>query len=238
MELFYTTQIQFPDFYLQGEEAIHCIKSLRKDINDRIHFTDGLGNCYDGIITHTDKKKNIVTGKIEKQKTYTKTLSLGLCIAPTKNTDRMEWLIEKATELGVSEVQWIVTHHSQRKNISLERMQRIAIAAMKQSLQCFLPVIHPIEPFSEWLQKQNNIQGVIGYCGEIEKTALNMITHSDIETQNSFWICIGPEGDFTRNETEQAVHKGLIPVSIGSHRLRTETAVLTALAHFYLIDNQ
>jgi 16S rRNA (uracil1498-N3)-methyltransferase len=232
MELFYTTQIDYPHLYLQNEEAIHCIKSLRKNIHDNVHATDGAGNSYYGHITHIDKKNNIVTVRIENQECKQKMQNLGLCIAPTKNIDRMEWLVEKATELGISEIQWIVTQHSQRKNISTERMHRIAVAAMKQSLQYFLPKICDIQNFSEWLQKHRQIQGIIGYCGDMEKKPVHIVQKplvSDI-----FWICIGPEGDFTQNEVEQALNVGLTTVSIGTHRLRTETAALTALAYFYL----
>ncbi len=233
MELFYTTDIDFPYLYLQHEEAIHCIKSLRKNIGDYIHITDGLGNHYYGIITQIERKKDIVTVHAQKQQNFNKSQNLGLCIAPTKNIDRMEWLIEKAVELGVSQIQWIITERSQRKTIPLERMQRIAISAMKQSLQYFLPNFYPIINFSSWLEQQKILQGVIGYCGEdIDKKPLNTLQITN--KQNTYWICIGPEGDFTQNEVKQSLNTGLIPVSIGTHRLRTETAALTAISYFYL----
>lgn len=233
MELFYTTKVEPAYFYLEGEEAIHCIKSLRNGTGSTIHASDGEGNYYYGTITHTDKKKNTVTAIIESQEKKRRTQHLGLCIAPTKNADRMEWLVEKAVELGISEIQWIVTQHSHRKTIPMERMNRIAIAAMKQSLQYFLPKIHEIQTFSQWMQEETRIQGIIGYCGNMVKKPLYSIEKPT--DQDIYWICIGPEGDFTQSEAEYATHKGLIPVSIGTHRLRTETAALSAISYFYLL---
>lgn len=234
MELFYSSDVQISQLCLHADEAIHCIKALRKNIGDILHVTDGKGSYYQAEIIDIDKTKNKVKATIQKQETYIQATKIGLCIAPTKNIDRMEWLVEKAVELGVCEIQWVITQHSYRKNIALERMQRIAVAAMKQSVQYFLPILHDIQPFLHWLESQNVIQGSIGYCGDIKKQSLDTIVLPSHEV--TYWICIGPEGDFTQNEVQQAIQKGLVPISIGKHRLRTETAALTALSYLYLLS--
>ncbi|MCS7076015.1 MAG: 16S rRNA (uracil(1498)-N(3))-methyltransferase [Bacteroidia bacterium] len=233
MELFYTTDIQPPYLFLHGTEAAHCIKVLRKAPQQHIFITNGLGTQYQCIITEIDRKKNIVCAYIEQTQRSEPLTKIGLCVAPTKNTDRMEWLIEKAIELGISQVQWVVTRYSQRESISLERMQRIAIAAMKQSLRCFLPVMHNILPFLSWINNHAVLSGVIGYCGEeIPKAPLCEIKIPP--NSHTFWICIGPEGDFTQDEVRVALEKGLSVVSMGSNRLRTETAALAAISYYYL----
>lgn len=237
MDLFYATDIQPPYLYLHHEEAIHCLKSLRKTINEPIYATDGMGTAYECIITAIDKRRNVVQAYIQKQSKHVLPFQVGLCVAPTKSIDRMEWLLEKAVELGISQVQWVITSHSERKTISVERMRRIAVAAMKQSLRYFLPTIYEIIPFQEWIDKNPHLSGVIGYCGnEIPKQFLYSVQKP--KDADIFWICIGPEGDFTQNEVKKAIEKGLVAISLGNHRLRTETAALTVLSYYYILNLQ
>jgi 16S rRNA (uracil1498-N3)-methyltransferase len=228
MELFFSKEIFKDHLYLKIEESGHCIKVLRKVNGDVIQVLDGKGNLYKGPIEIENKNKPV--------KVWIQTVDyfdpvrfqsgFQLIIAPTKNTDRMEWLVEKAVEMGVKTIDFIQCEHSERTNLRLDRIEKIAIAALKQSKQYWLPHITVPTPFKNYLEAlEPNKNSYIAHCANSEKTEFG----SKPLAQNCR-ILIGPEGDFSESEITMAIEKGFQPVSLGNSRLRTETAALYACA--------
>ena len=231
MQLFYLPEIK-DTCYLDEAESRHCIKVLRLKQGDTIYLTDGKGFFYLAKISDTNPKhcQLIITQKEEEQKT--RNYQLHIAIAPTKNIDRFEWFLEKVTEIGVDEITPIVTENSERKVVKLERLEKIVISAMKQSLKATKPIIHPIINFKDFIGHETNAQKYIGHCYEGDKKEL---IHS-ISTKEKHIVLIGPEGDFSLSEVEEAIAKGFQPVSLGNSRLRTETAGIVA-CHTLAIKN-
>jgi 16S rRNA (uracil1498-N3)-methyltransferase len=155
---------------------------------------------------------------------------LHIAVAPTKMNERFEWFLEKATEIGVREITPLLCDHSERKVINHERFEKIMVAAMKQSNQVFLPVLHPLKTFTSFLEEQHKGGLYIAHCYEHDKKTL----HSVLPAQTNATILIGPEGDFSEKEVKTALEKNVIPVSLGHTRLRTETAALVATHTFIL----
>jgi 16S rRNA (uracil1498-N3)-methyltransferase len=209
MQLFY---IQNPEseIILSAEESKHATKVLRKKEGDILNFTNGKGYFYKAKITVADTRKCrlqvVSTEQKEKQHNY----HLHIAIAPTKNMDRYEWFLEKATEIGVDEITPIICHHSERKVIKTERCNRILLSAMKQSLKFHLP-------------KLNEGNKYIAHCEEGNKTELK-----EKKKEKRTLILIGPEGDFSPSEIELALQNQFKAVSLGTSRLRTETAGIIA----------
>jgi 16S rRNA (uracil1498-N3)-methyltransferase len=226
MQLFYSNNIQEEVAYLDANDSGHCIKTLRHKQGDRLHFTDGNGGLYEGIINEPDPKKCQL-------KIITKTFSdpdpayhLHIAIAPTKNTDRFEWFVEKATEIGVSEITPLVCRHSERKKLRTDRLERIALAAMKQCLKTWKPKINDITSFKDFMSDEiSKTQKLIAHLVDENPEFL----FSSILKNSKYLVLIGPEGDFSQEELEVAINKGFKPVSLGNSRLRTETAgIVTA----------
>jgi len=230
MELFYD-----PAFTGQGilceSESKHCINVLRHKVDDIITIADGKGHYFTGkIITAHHKRceiEHIETVKHSKPK-----VSIHLAVAPTKNMDRLEWLVEKATELGISEITPLLCHHSERKKIRIDRIERIAIAAMKQSLKAFAPVVNELTSFDTFIKQIEANNSYIAHCYDSEKQSLKK-TYSQEE---DLTLLIGPEGDFSKQEVELALAHGSKPVSLGSSRLRTETAGVVAVHTIHLMN--
>lgn len=225
---------------LPKEEADHVVRVLRLQVGATVQLTDGKGSLYDAELTEISKKKCafrvLNCHKIEK----TWRGSVEMAVAPTKNIDRMEWFVEKATEIGIDTITFLNCQFSERRNINHERLERIAIAAMKQSHKAQLPLIHEMQDFSSWVQSQSSEGGrYIAHCYQdhdiIEnvKKVFLMDALQKQEEQHTV-ILIGPEGDFSINEVKLAIQKDFIPVSLGQSRLRTETAALSALFMFNL----
>ncbi|WP_430811819.1 MULTISPECIES: 16S rRNA (uracil(1498)-N(3))-methyltransferase [unclassified Carboxylicivirga] len=230
MELFYD-----PEFTGQGilneAESKHCINVLRHQVGDEITVANGKGQYYKCRIAQAHPKKCALE-LIETTHFDKPTHSLHLAVAPTKSIDRFEWLIEKAMELGLDEITPLLCHHSERKKVRTDRIERVVIAAMKQSLKAHLPKINELTPFDTFLKSKDNTTGYIAHCYNSEKQALKTAyrPHSDCI------ICIGPEGDFSEDEIEAALRHEFIPVSLGQSRLRTETAGLIACHTIHLIN--
>jgi 16S rRNA (uracil1498-N3)-methyltransferase len=150
---------------------------------------------------------------------------LHLAVAPTKSNDRFEWFIEKATEIGITEITPVICAHSERKMVKLERLERVAVAAMKQSLGCWLPTINKAVNFNDFIKMQQtaDFKG-IAHCTETEKQSLGKL----LQSGQDCLLLIGPEGDFSDQEIDQAIDQGYRPVSLGTKRLRTETAAIVA----------
>lgn len=212
---------------LSETEARHAIKVLRLSIGDEIELTDGKGNGYKGIIEEANPKNCIVQINGLLTHSQQRNYHLHIAIAPTKNMDRMEWFVEKATEMGVDEVSFIQCHHSERKVLKMERLERIAISAMKQSLKFTLPTLNTLQSFSNFIQQDfANTQKFIAHLEEGNKQLLS----NSLNSKQNYLILIGPEGDFSPEEITLSLQKGFSAVSLGNSRLRTETAGMFATA--------
>lgn len=229
MQLFYCPDISGKNIELPTEEAQHCLRVLRKEVGDTIQLTDGKGFFYEALITGS-------TGKHCSVEILSSTViekpwkgHLHLALAPTKNMDRMEWLVEKATEIGVDEISFLHTRYSERKVIKTERIEKIVLSAMKQSLKAELPVVHEMVDFHRFLQTHTATQRFIAHCQDLPKK--NLV---QIPTADSSILLIGPEGDFSTEEIERALSLGYEGVSLSDSRLRTETAALVGLHTLHL----
>jgi 16S rRNA (uracil1498-N3)-methyltransferase len=222
MQLFY---IQNPEseIILSAEESKHATKVLRKKEGDILNFTDGKGYFYKAKITVADTRKCrlqvVSTEQKEKQHNY----HLHIAIAPTKNMDRFEWFLEKATEIGIDEITPVICHHSERKEIKTERCNRILLSAMKQSLKFHLPKLNEAITLKNFLKQDFEGNKYIAHCEEGNKTELK-----EKKKEKRTLILIGPEGDFSPTEIELALQNQFKAVSLGTSRLRTETAGIIA----------
>ncbi len=233
MHLFFTPTIQNSTFTLDEEESKHAIRVLRLTVGDVIYLIDGKGGMYETNITDANPKKCTVS-IVKKEQTEKSKNSLHLAVAPTKNMDRMEWLVEKVTEIGIDEISMLLSANSERAVIKIERLEKIAVSAIKQSLKTYLPLINEIIPYKKFIEKNKMFVGkkCIAYCGDGEKQAFK----NTINLNSNTLILIGPEGDFTKEEVAFAIQNGFETVSLGNSRLRTETAALVACHTFNLIQ--
>ena len=222
MQLFY---IQNPEseIILSVEESKHATKVLRKKEGDILNFTDGKGGFYKAKIIVADTRKCkleiISSEQKEKQHNY----HLHIAIAPTKNMDRFEWFLEKATEIGIDEITPIICHHSERKAIKTERCNRILLSAMKQSLKFHLPKLNEAISLNDLIKQDFEGTKYIAHCEEGNKTELK-----EKKKEKRTLMLIGPEGDFSHTEIEMVLQYQFKAVSLGTSRLRTETAGIIA----------
>ena len=206
---------------LTPEESWHCSKVLRKKAGDAIHLIDGQGNFFEGILSLVSDKQCTVTITKGPTAQARRNYYLHLGIAPTKQMDRLEWMIEKAVEIGIDEISLIQCKNSERTVVKPERIAKIVESAVKQSLQAFIPKVNMLMPFKEVIQLQSD-QKLIAHCFETEKAFIKSVEFKD----RSSLVLIGPEGDFTQEEVALAATAGFLPVSLGDNRLRSETAGL------------
>lgn len=224
MQLFYTPDINESTYCLDETESKHAVRVLRLTAGDVIHLIDGKGNFFEAQISDAHPKRCQVEiikkiSEYNKRKHY-----LHLAVAPTKNIDRFEWFLEKATEIGIDEITPVLCDHSERKVIKDERLQKVIISAMKQSLKAYLPKLNPLTPLKALLDTDFDGKKFIAHCYEQNKKELK----NELSESGSNLILIGPEGDFSEDEVAEAIHKQFIPVSLGESRLRTETAAVVA----------
>jgi 16S rRNA (uracil1498-N3)-methyltransferase len=213
---------------LSAEESKHCIKVLRHKNGDVINVIDGKGNFYEAEIT--DANPQTCSAKIIRKKPprEPKPYNLHLAISPTKNADRIEWMLEKCTEFGVDEFSFIICKRTEKTGVKTERLKKIAESAIKQSIQAMLPVINEAQSFKDFVTKQQSASSkYIAHCAEDDKTELK-----DAVLKVKNLILIGPEGDFTEDEIKLAADNHFKPLSLGNTRLRTETAGLYAAAAY------
>ncbi len=228
MQLFYAPTIsQDSDSYVfPKEESKHIIKVLRKKIDDILHITNGKGWLFKVKITLATPNKCIAD--IQEAEYHEPTdLKIHLAVAPTKMNDRYEWFLEKATEIGITEITPIFCDHSERKNIKKERFEKIIQSAAKQSLQFHFPILNDALSVKEFLAKSFDGETYIAHCENQEKASLK--SRVSKATNSNFLVLIGPEGDFSTNEIENATRKNFLPISLGETRLRTETAAIVAV---------
>lgn len=228
MRFFYAPEI-FSTHWLEGDEAKHVARVLRARVGDTVALTNGRGSIYNGAIASMDKRRCMLTTDLI-ESVPLPSPALTLVVAPTKSTDRFEWLLEKATELGISQIQPVWTERSERKQGKSERWNRILIAALKQSQQAWLPELHDPVDWREWVASCDLEAGFMAHCADGEKMPLIRA----ISPGKSCWIAIGPEGDFSEAEIDHARKLGVREVSLGPNRLRTETAGIAAVHTFQL----
>lgn len=205
------------------DESRHIVKALRKKVGDVLQITNGKGYFFDGKIISDNQKGCVV--EIENSTFQTPLpYRLHILIAPTKSIDRFEWFLEKATEIGISEITPIRCSNSERKVLKLDRCERIVESAMKQSLSAYKPILNELTEFSEAIESNLGPNRIIAHCEEDKKVLLKEI----LKPNEPYTILIGPEGDFSSEEIATALDKGFIPVSLGDSRLRTETAGVVA----------
>ena len=222
MQLFYLENPK-DEIILSAEESKHATKVLRKKEGDILNFTDGKGAFYKAEITVADIRKCRLKVVSNEQKEKQHNYHLHIAIAPTKNMDRFEWFLEKATEIGIDEITPIICSHSERKVIKTERCNRILLSAMKQSLKFYLPKLNEAISFNDFLKQDYKGSKYIAHCEDGEKKELKI----ENKTEKTI-ILIGPEGDFSPKEIELALQNQFKAVSLGTSRLRTETAGIIA----------
>lgn len=231
MHVFYTPDIQ-TKAELPEEEAQHCTRVLRLTNGDEITLTDGKGNFYRAEISAATNKRCLVTIK---ETIYQEPLwpcHLHIAMAPAKNMDRNEWFTEKATEIGFDELTFLNCRFSERKVIKTERIEKILVSAIKQSLKARLPQLNDMTDFDTFITQDFKGQKFIAHCYEGEKPLLKDV----LKNGEDALVLIGPEGDFSEEEVKKAIERGFIPISLGKSRLRTETAALVACHTLNLLN--
>ena len=219
---------------LPETESAHCCRVLRLTEGDRIHAVDGRGHAFECVITYAHHKQTEVEilQRSDEPKVWQPRITLA--VAPTKNIDRMEWLVEKAVEMGVDRIVFLQCRHSERKVLKRERLEKIAVSAMKQSLKAVLPEISELTDYRDFVRSVDTPVRVMGYC---DKDYPRKEFVKNYDGLQDITILIGPEGDFSPEEVRLAVECGFEPVTFGNTRLRTETAALYALAATHVLEN-
>ena len=231
MILFYTDDINGNIAHLDTEQARHCVQVLRKQEGDAISFVDGTGGFYEGIIQETGKKKCVIQIIKTQQGFNKRPFNLHIAIAPTKNTNRLEWFLEKATEIGIDEITPIICNHSERRKLRTDRLRKILVAAMKQSLKAYLPKLNEPISFKQFIQLPRT--NLVKYIAQgAENTALK----DNYTAKKDVLLLIGPEGDFSKEELSMAFDNGFLGIHLGKSRLRTETAGIVACHTLNLLN--
>jgi 16S rRNA (uracil1498-N3)-methyltransferase len=231
LHLFYQPEIS--EGHLLAEESRHAVKVLRLQAGDEIELVDGKGQWAKVRITFPESRKcayEIMESALQPRRDF----SIHLGIAPTKNADRTEWMVEKCVEIGVEKISFLVCKTSERKIVHMDRLEKIAISAMKQSRQAWLPLLMPMTPFGDFTHQSSETQKFIAYVDEKNPVQLKHLASPG----SDYVVLIGPEGDFTGEELASAQHAGFLKVSLGPNRLRTETAGLAAVLALNLINQK
>lgn len=232
MHIFYIPQITGSTFTLPEDESKHCVRVLRLSAGDTINIVDGKGTMLTCSIIDAHPKRcevQVMESAIEFGK---RSFYLHIAIAPTKNIDRFEWFLEKATEIGIDEITPLLCEHSERKTINHDRLERVITAAMKQSIKAYMPKLNPLTSFKDIATKHFDGNKLIAYCGNFDEPhAKNLISKGE-----KVLMLIGPEGDFNPNEVELALQNGFKTTGLGPSRLRTETAGVVACTTANLIN--
>ena len=232
MHVFYAPDIQTnPE--LPEEEAVHAIRVLRLQTGDEVTLTDGKGNFYRAEISTATHKHCLVNVQKTLPQAPLWEGHLHIAMAPTKNMDRTEWFAEKATEIGFDELTFLNCRYSERKVIKTERIHKILLSAIKQSLKARLPQLNEMTDFNRFIRQPFTGQKFIAHCYEGEKQLLK----DCLQRGEDALVLIGPEGDFSEEEVQEALVHGFRPISLGPSRLRTETAALVA-CHLMNLANQ
>jgi 16S rRNA (uracil1498-N3)-methyltransferase len=231
MHIFYTPDVSGDHYSLNEEESRHCIRVLRLKQGDKIALVDGRGGYYTAAISLEDAKKCLVT-ITEKQQASKRNYHLHIAIAPTKNMDRMEWFLEKAIEIGLDEFTPLICERSERREIKTERLEKIAIAAIKQSGNAYFPKINQAMPYSQFIKQEFEGLKMIAHCLSDDKKHLKELYTAGSKAV----VLVGPEGDFSNSEVSAALNINYQPINLGQSRLRTETAGMYICAAVNLLN--
>lgn len=235
MKRFYSNNIQNNFIYLNNEEAQHCTKVLRGKVGDKVEVLNGNGTLYNGVLSNIQKHEVQIeiTNIIKDVKENSNKLSIAIC--PTKNPARIEWFLEKATEIGIVNIFPITSDRTEKESIKHERFQQIIISAAKQSGQLFFPTLHPIQPLKLLLDSNMQFnQFFIAHCEEDGKK--NHLKNAYKKNESAL-LLIGPEGDFSNKEITTAINKNYLPVSLGNSILRVETAGVVACTIIQMLND-
>ena len=235
MQLFFDKHINENDeqFTFDKIESKHIIRVLRKKEDDVLYITNGKGFLFKSKISiANDKRCTVEINKVEKKENQLK-YNLHIAIAPTKNTQRLEWFLEKATEIGITTITPLICDNSERKIVKKDRLEKVLISAMKQSNRLYLPTLNDAIPYNIFMKNEFNGLKFIAHCEETDKQSLK----NKLKKEKNVTILIGPEGDFSLNEISLALSNNFSPVSLGKSRLRTETAGIVA-AHSVAFINE
>lgn len=232
MHIFYTPDLSGTTYILDETESKHCVRVLRLEKGDEITLVDGRGGFFKAEIDDPNPKRCAVKVVNSEQNYGLRNFGVHVAIAPTKNIERIEWFLEKATEIGINRVTPLLCHHSERKEIKHDRLEKVMVSAMKQSLKAYLPQLDELTKFSAFIKQPFEGQKFIAHCEEQHRELLkNAMTKG-----GNYLILIGPEGDFSPEEIRMAIEAGFVPVSLGDSRLRTETAGVVACHTFNLLN--
>lgn len=218
---------------LPQSDSQHCVRVLRMQPGDELDVIDGRGHRFRCVLADAHSKHAAVEiiEKIDMPLCWSQQITVA--VAPTKHMDRMEWMVEKLTEIGVNRIIPLLCRRSERKEIKNERLEKIAVSAMKQSLKSVMPEIYPMTPVREVINSFAEAQRFIAYCDpSIPRLNLSQVYQAGKDAV----IMIGPEGDFSPEEIKAALDAGWKPVTLGDNRLRTETAAIVGCDTFHIID--
>ena len=227
MQLFYAPDIEPPFYTLNEEESRHCVRVLRLGEGDRLHLTDGRGTLYTARVVDPDARRCRVEVVESCPEFGRRSYALHMAVAPTKNIERFEWFLEKATEVGCDSFIPIDCRHSERRIIKPEREVRVITSAVKQSLKAYHPVLEPMTPVRELIERPFAGVKLIAHCQP--PFGKRKLMRECLRPGDEVLVLIGPEGDFSQEEIERAVRNGFCEITLGESRLRTETAALAAV---------
>ncbi len=221
MNIFYCPHIAGNIFELDEKESKHSVRVLRLGTGDRVVLVDGKGGWYEAAIEDAHPKRCKL--KILSHTPNYQPLSYGLhmAVSPTKNMDRFEWFLEKSVEIGITHITPLICNRTERKQVKLERLERILVSAMKQSLKAYKPTLHAATNMSDFLSRSTDGVKGIAHCHPTERLSVTGLARSD-----NYTLLVGPEGDFTDDEVQMALKAGYKPFHLGQSRLRTETAAV------------
>lgn len=225
MQLFYTSDIQSDHVTLHDQEAQHCAKVLRHGIGDEIHVIDGHGGLYRVQISSQDRR-SVIAMIIDKM-SFDKCKTLPhIAFGIIKNTTRLEWMIEKITEIGVASIQPLICQRSEKRTINTARLDKVILSAAKQSKQYHFPVLNPAVKYADYITTTVTQPAYIAHYIEGQADIWDVVKKDATST-----FLIGPEGDFTEQEVALALQRGYTPINLGTSRLRAETAAMVACTH-------
>ena len=234
---FYAPNLSAATYLLPEDESKHAVRVLRLAVGDAVELVDGLGGIFQAEVADANPKRCLLRVTNE-QRLPRRIYTVHLAVAPTKNLDRMEWLVEKATEIGVDRITFMRCARSERRELKLDRLEKIVISALKQSGQAWLPQLDELTDYASFVSTLEPETSFIAHLAEGERIAFSQVAARGANC----CILIGPEGDFTPAEIDAALGRGIRPVTLGDSRLRTETAALAAvhtvhIAHEFAISS-
>ena len=234
MQIFYTPEIYGNNYTLNETESKHCVKVLRMAAGDSVKLIDGKGNLYEGVVSEPNHKKCIIAITKVSKNFEKRDYKLHIAISPLKNSERFEWFVEKSVEIGIDEITPLICHRTEKQSVKADRIEKIIISAMKQSLKTLNTVLNPPRNFNEFIAEQLGGIKMIAHCNE---SLNNRISISQVcKKGDNAVILIGPEGDFTELEIDAALQQKYLPIHLGKSRLRTETAGIIACHSVYFLN--